>query len=1043
MKTAKDCLIFLICLFVSTSFQTAQKGNSAARLAALASENLPLQFAENSLSYTFPDTIPAIQPGFRNGSDIWLLYAPEFDWLLGNSQTRLMRKYGLLQTMTRGFKEQVNDPARDLVARVQSETSSASFGSNIVIAYNDTSFSDYGSSLSYSNDGGRSWKQTLPPLLPFASGYGDPVVALGPGGVFYYSMLADNSLGLSIVGLTKSTDGGATWSPLANATASVTNGFDFHDKEWMTVDNTTSRFRGNIYVSWTRFAGRQNEQSGIGFVRSQDGGKTWSTFKIIGQPADMSGFVQGSMISVSPAGEVYVVYLDTRLPGVAVVRSTDGGETFGPPVVAFRDPALKISQYLSGGFDNPFLPSIAVDTSNGPARATVYLTFNVRPADSRDQSDVVLIKSTDGGATWSGPVKVHDDQTDTDQFHPSVAVAQDGTVGLMWYDRRNDPTNNVLLDVYMTTSADGGTTFSPNRRVTTANWMLVPTPFTIRAGYHGDYNQMSAGDLGFVVSWADDRSGTDPSIYAAVLSTVEARTQPKDFVLAGKTVSQNVLSGSSASFTIGSRRVGDLSEDIFLEAGPVYPGIKYNFASRSIKAGDEVVLTVETTPETAAGTYALAVAGRTVATVVGRTSPTVPGRTSPVSTGTGVDLARFTVLRLNVSSSSGMRQSPRAISSIRGSVFQPKAVVDGQNNLHVVYGSDPSRLASSFRTLIYARYRAGVQVTSTQVMRLPSASPIPSSLPLTAHNIGIDDAGNITIVWRLFDFDIGVSNIFMSRSTDGGATFSAPKNLTDVTNSRFTVSSPVVAGAASGAINVAYSQFDPARGFTEVVFIRSTDGGATFAEKVNVTNPAGSPPSVSASSPVMAVDRSNTINIAYLRQGDVFFVRSTDGMTFSTAANISRSGDSAFVSSPSIAVDRSGNINVVYIETDFDLNKQDVHLIRSTDGGATFSMSMPVARTLQQQGFRSFVPSVGTDSQGNIGVGWGAFVGGLLFPGGRDVLFAKSGDGGATFSPAVNVANNIGLQVAFPVVISDESGQLGVLWEDETGGNNQIYIVTP
>ena len=46
----------------------------------------------------------------------------------------------------------------------------------------------------------------------------------------------------------------------------------------------------------------------------------------------------------------------------------------------------------------------------------------------------------------------------TDQFEPFVSVAGNGTLSIAWYDRRNDPANDTLIDVYKTFSTDGGAT---------------------------------------------------------------------------------------------------------------------------------------------------------------------------------------------------------------------------------------------------------------------------------------------------------------------------------------------------------------------------------------------------------------------------------------------------------------------------------------------------------------------------------------------------------------------------------------------------------
>src|SRR5262249_42605427 len=426
-----SCIMILFLLVLEAKTPVTRAADQA--------ENQPLLNANNLLRDAYPDFIPAVQPGYANSDDIWLLYAPEFDYLSGAMQSYLMRKYGLLTvTSLRGGGEfapseqklgrqraenspqsiadlldpaaalasafitsdnsHVNDPDVDLRQRVQSETSSAISGRNLVVAYNDLS-NGVGSTISYSNNGGLSWRQVAPPIFPGGSAGGDPSLAAGPGGVFYYAHLSANNLGRSALGVTRSTDGGATWSPLVNATASTTNRLVSQDKEWIMVDNSNSRFRGNVYLSWTRFTSVPGESSGIAFVRSTDGGRTWSQHQMIGRVQNAAGFVQGSTIAVGPEGEVYVSYFDTRIPGIAVVKSTDGGVTFGPPVTALRDPGSRFGRNLSGGFENFPGASIDADRSTGPNRGQVYITTTIKPANPRDEADVVVTASGDGGGT--------------------------------------------------------------------------------------------------------------------------------------------------------------------------------------------------------------------------------------------------------------------------------------------------------------------------------------------------------------------------------------------------------------------------------------------------------------------------------------------------------------------------------------------------------------------------------------------------------------------------------------------------------------------
>jgi photosystem II stability/assembly factor-like uncharacterized protein len=665
----------------------------------------PLFNANNSLRDTHASDLPELQSGYGNDGDLWVLYEPVFDQLSGNLQSFYLRKYGLSDDLLFGKNNlpgalaepvseqrakllaqleaapervlgsgnlQVNDPDLDVRSGLQSEVSVATSGSNIVVGYNEGSLAGFGSGLSYSRDSGRTWKQIPAPILPFGSGIGDPVLATGPGGVFYFVQLGVNGLGNGILAFSRSTDGGARWSTPVNAIPTVTNNVNnSHDKPWFTVDNSNSQYRGNIYLTWTRFSNAV--PSSLFFTKSSDGGRNWSTPRAIGPAHATNRLTQGSMPVVGPNGELYITYFDSLVPGLAVLKSTDGGETFSAPVVALRDPSLRFGRHYNGSFEMPPFPSITVDTSNGQYRGTVYITTDVKPTAAvarRDESDVVVVRSTDGGATWSSPVTVADDPFDTDQFMPTAAVARNGVLGVMYYDRRNDPHNNVLHDIYLSTSSDGGRSFTPGHRITPGNWLFAPTSLSFRAGYHGDYNQMVAGDNGFVLGWGDERNGLNPDVYAHIITPQDAATPNEEFNLFPLQPAQNVQAGLATDFA--------LKVDAFDNAFAL-PNNPRATATSTVEGADGL-------------RYSFSRAdAQTLNLRVTTNSNTLPG-TYPITARLMINgVEHWTTVRLHVSSPFELAQTPQPLTSLRESHYLPDAVADAQNDLHMVTGVDTRR----------------------------------------------------------------------------------------------------------------------------------------------------------------------------------------------------------------------------------------------------------------------------------------------------------------------------------------------------------------
>jgi hypothetical protein len=111
-----------------------------------------------------------------------------------------------------------------------------------------------------------------------------------------------------------------------------------------------------------------------------------------------------------------------------------------------------------------------VDKSHGPFRDRLYVVW---PDFRSGRGKVLLSYSSDKGKTWSKPHVVNDDRAwpapeiGPDDDMPVVDVNKNGVVGVMWYDRRDNP-HNYGWWVRFAVSDDGGETFGPSVRVSSA-----------------------------------------------------------------------------------------------------------------------------------------------------------------------------------------------------------------------------------------------------------------------------------------------------------------------------------------------------------------------------------------------------------------------------------------------------------------------------------------------------------------------------------------------------------------------------------------------
>ena len=121
---------------------------------------------------------------------------------------------------------------------------------------------------------------------------------------------------------------------------------------------------------------------------------------------------------------------------------------------------------------------------------------------------VQVVRSTDGGNTWSKPVLVAPASDTHDQFFPWLSVSGTGLVGVSWLDRRNDPAN-VDYQAFAAISTDGGQSFQPNIQLTTAFSNPNVNGYADNA-WMGDYTGNTwDGPNYFVAAWMDSSNGID------------------------------------------------------------------------------------------------------------------------------------------------------------------------------------------------------------------------------------------------------------------------------------------------------------------------------------------------------------------------------------------------------------------------------------------------------------------------------------------------------------------------------------------------------
>jgi len=334
----------------------------------------------------------------------------------------------------------------------------------------------------YSQDSGRTWTRHV--LVSDSSGvWGDPCITSDTAGNFYFIHLANptdvNSSWIDRIVCQKYDVGLGAWTYDSYMGRSSTKA---QDKAWIAVDPTTN----NLYVTWTEFDDYGNtnpmDSSRILFSRSFDGGATWSPAKRInkvnGDCIDSDNTVEGAVPAVGPNGEIYVAWAGPL--GLVFDRSLDSGNTW-------LDNDIFINT-IPGGWDFAVpgiyrangLPITVCDLSGGTNNGTIYINWS----DQRNgNTDVWLVKSTDGGNNWTAPTKVNDDTTQTHHFFTWMSIDQaTGYLYFVFYDRRAYSDNQT--DVFLAISKDGGQTFE-NHKISKSPFVPNPNIF------FGDYTNIS------------------------------------------------------------------------------------------------------------------------------------------------------------------------------------------------------------------------------------------------------------------------------------------------------------------------------------------------------------------------------------------------------------------------------------------------------------------------------------------------------------------------------------------------------------------------
>jgi hypothetical protein len=342
--------------------------------------------------------------------------------------------------------------------------------SNLIGIWQQDRWSDggaHGLVVANSLDGGKTWSEQPIDLSICGGGSNtnggnyarasDPWVSFSPNGVAYVISISFSGYSLeagsqSSVLVSRSADGGATWSD--PATLILDGASAFNDKETITADPNDSNY---VYAVWDRLTA--NGRGAAYFARSTDGGQSWQVAVPIYDPGVNNQTIGNEIVGL-PDGTILDVFEEidntssnSTMGVIKVIRSTDQGATWSTPISVAQDLSVGTRDPNTGAAvrDGGFLPQMAAG-----ANGELAVVWQDGRFSSGSHDGIALSSSDDDGQTWSAPVEINS-LPSVPAFTPSVAIMPDGTIGVSYFDFRNNTSdrNQLVTNDWFTSSTDG------------------------------------------------------------------------------------------------------------------------------------------------------------------------------------------------------------------------------------------------------------------------------------------------------------------------------------------------------------------------------------------------------------------------------------------------------------------------------------------------------------------------------------------------------------------------------------------------------------
>jgi hypothetical protein len=350
-----------------------------------------------------------------------------------------------------------------------------------------------------------------------------------------------------------STDGGRHWQEglLPNLTVASGGAFDRASDPWVAFG------AGHlVYCSGLAFDDG-DALGGIVVSASKDGGVTWADpVQVHAQSSGAIDDKDAVVVDSNPHspyfGRVYVGWdispNDPSQPQTLVMtHSTDNGATFSSPATIFDQggnigiipligpggivhaiwlhynggaltagtiessfstdggdtwsPPVKVADVLAAPVPSSRTGDGLPSAAIDPATGNVFVVWQ----DERftpGTDQILLTVSADGVSGWTAPRRISDGPNNTPNFTPAVAVNGAGQVGVAYYTFRNSPPGTPFqVDEYLTVGGPHGRPFSRGRRESFSSWDNRAAAIADGLFFLGDYQGLAASGNNFLPLW--------------------------------------------------------------------------------------------------------------------------------------------------------------------------------------------------------------------------------------------------------------------------------------------------------------------------------------------------------------------------------------------------------------------------------------------------------------------------------------------------------------------------------------------------------------